>query len=222
MTPAGQDHPGTTLELLLGPGQDPPEALAHEILSAGGGSFGRALDDLPAATREAAVREATTQAAGLLDADLIGLLVAGWRAHHDLTTAARHTLAAPGRTELVDLATHEITTTQEPSVTVLVDGHRVATLQLGLSVVFDVSALGARIRAGRLAGLYSGRCDITATLAIQGTDIITRSAHLKLPGVIPVSPAIRLLAAGEYPAGEDPAETAEAIPAQRADATRGS
>ena len=31
MTPAVQDHPGTTLELLLGPGQDTPEALAHEI-----------------------------------------------------------------------------------------------------------------------------------------------------------------------------------------------
>ena len=149
--------------------------------------------------------------------------MAGWRAHHDLIAAARHTLAAPGRTELVDLASHEITTTQEPSVDILVDGRRVAILQLGLSVVFDVSALGARVRAGRLAGLYSGRCDVTATLAIQGTDVITRSAHLKLPGVIPLSPAIRLLPARDYPAdeesaGQGPAEITDAVPAQRTEA----
>jgi hypothetical protein len=201
MTPAVQDRPSTTLDLLLGPGQDAPSALAQEILSASGGSLGHALEDLPAATREAAVREATTQAAGLLDVDLIGLLVAGWRTYHDLAEAARRTLAAPGRTELVDLATHQITTSQQPSVTILVDRHRVATVQFGLSVVFDVSALGARITAGRLAGLHSGRCDITATLAIQGADVLTRSAHLELPGLIPLSPGIQLLPAGDYPAG---------------------
>jgi hypothetical protein len=218
MTPAVQDRPGTTLDLLLGPGQDASRALAREILSADGGSLGRALDDLPKATREAAVREATTQAAQLLDVDLIGLLVAGWRAHHDLAAAARQTLATPGCTELVDLATHQITVSQEPSVTILVDGRRVATLQLGLSVVFDVSALGVKISAGRLVGLHSGRCDITATLTLQGTTVITRSAHLELPGVIPLSPGIRLLPAENYPAGGKQAESADDDLKQRTDA----
>jgi hypothetical protein len=218
MTPAVQDHPRTALDLLLGPGQDAAGALAHEILSADSGRLGRALDDLPKATCEAAVREATAQAARLLDVDLTGLLVAGWRAHHDLAAAARQTLATPGCTELVDLATHQITATQEPSVTILVDGHRVATLQLGLSVVFDVSALGAKISAGRLVGLHSGRCDITATLTMQRTDVITRSAHLELPGVIPFSPGIRLLPARNYPVGAEQADSADNDLAQRTDA----
>ncbi len=215
MTPAVQDRPSTTLDLLFGAGQDAPGALADQILSAGGGSLGHALENLPKATCEAAVSEATTQAAGLLDIDLISLLVAGWRAHHDLAAAARHTLAAPGSTELVDLATHQITTSQQPSVTVLVDGHRVATLQLDLSVVFDVSALGAGISAGRLVALHSGRCDITATLAIQGTTVITRQAHLELPGVIPLGPGIRLLPARNYPVGAEQAESADDDLAQR-------
>lgn len=206
MTSAVLDRPHTALDLLLGPGQETPEALAHQILSAGAeGNLGRALENLPKATREAAVREVTTATAGLLDVDLMGVLVAGWRKHHDLTAAARRTLAAPGSTELVDLATHQVTTAQHPSVTVLIDGHQVATLQLGLSVVFDVSALVAGIHAGRLAALHSGRCDITATLAIQGTDVLTRRAHLELPGVIPLSPGIRLLAARDYPAGAEQA-----------------
>lgn len=216
MTSAVQDRPSTTLDLLFGPGEDAPGALAHQILSAGtGGNLGRALESLPTATRQAAVREATTAAAGLLDVDLLGLLVAGWREHHDLTAAARRTLAAPASTELVDLATHEITTTREPSVSILVDGHRVAVLQLGLSVVFDVSAILALISAGRLVALHSGRCDITATLTIQGTDVLTRRAHLELPGVVPLSPGIRLLAARNYPISAEHAESADDDPAQQ-------
>jgi hypothetical protein len=78
-------------------------------------------------------------------------------------------------------------------------GAQVATIQLGLSLVFRVTAMGAGISAGRLVALHSGRCDLTAILAVQGTTVLTRQAHLMLPGVIPVSPGIRLLAAGDYP-----------------------
>ena len=49
-----------------------------------------------------------------------------------------------------------------------------ATLRLGLSVVFDVSALLARVRAGLLAGVHTGSCDVTATLAIDGTDVLSK------------------------------------------------
>ena len=205
MTPAAQDRPSTVLDLLFGGGEDASGALAHEILSAGAGEhLDRSLADLPKVTREAAVREATTAAAGLLDVDLIGVLVAGWREHHDLAAAARRTLAAPGSTELVDVATHEITTTQQPSVGVLVDGRQVATVQLDLSVVFDVSALVAGISAGRLVALHSGRCDITATLSIQGADVVTRQARIELPGAVPLSPGPRLLPASDYPAAAAP------------------
>ena len=210
MTPATQDRPSTALDLLFGDGEDAPGALAHQILSSGAdGNLGRALENLPEATREAAIREAATAAAGLLNVDLIGVLVAGWRAHHDLIAASHRTLAAPGSTELVDLATHQITITQQPSVSVLVDDHRVATLQLDLSVVVNVSALLAGISAGRLVAVHSGRCDITVTLAIQGTDVVTRRAHFELPGVIPLSPGIRLLAARNYWAGAEQAESAD-------------
>ncbi len=215
MTPAMDDRPHTALDLLFGPGEGAPGALAQKILSADAdGQLARGLAKLPKVTREAAVREAATAAAGLLDIDLIGMLVAGWRTHDDLTAAARRTLAAPGSTELVDVATHRVTTTQQPQVSVLVDGHRVATLQLGLSVVFDVSALVAGISAGRLTALHSGRCEITATLSIQGTDVATRQAHFELPGVVPLRPPIRLLPASDYPAagGQPPAVNPAAGP----------
>jgi hypothetical protein len=203
MTPATlQAHPQTVLDLLFAPGEDSAEALGRQILSAGSsGELGHTLADLPKVTQEAAVREVSTAAAGLLDIDLIGLLVAGWRSVHDLTGAARRTLAESGQTELVDLATHQITVTRSPSVDVMVDNVRVARVQLGLSVVFDVSALVAGVSAGLLTALHSGRCDITASLAIQGTNVLTRPGHLELPGAVSLSPGIRLLPARDYPAG---------------------
>jgi hypothetical protein len=173
-------------------------------LSPGGDQdLGRALAHLPETTRRAAVQEAATAAAGLLKVDLIGVLVRGWREHRDIVSAARRTLAAPASTELVSMSAHEVTLEQRPSVSVLVDGQRVATLELGLSIVFDVNALLLLISGGRLVAVRSGRCEITATLAVQGADLLVRQAHLELPGAIPLGRGIRLLPVGEYPARAD-------------------
>jgi hypothetical protein len=204
MTTAVQGTTPTALDLLFGADTDAAETLAGEILSPGGDQdLGRALAHLPEMTRKAAVQEAATAAAGLLKVDLIGVLVRGWREHGDIVAAARRTLAAPASTELVSMAAHEVTLEQRPSVSVLVDGQRVASLELGLSIVFDVNALLLLISGGRLVAVRSGRCEITATLAVQGADLLVRQAHLELPGVIPLGRGIRLLPVGEYPARAD-------------------
>lgn len=81
--------------------------------------------------------------------------------------------------------------------------------------MFRVTALTAKISAGRLVALLSGRCDLTVTLAIQGTTVLTKQAHLTLPGAIPLGRGIRLLAAHHYPARAGHAEGADTGGAQR-------
>ena len=194
--------PHTALALLFGPDQETPAAVAERLRSADIGTDLRgALDSLPPLTRAAAVDQITTAAAGLLDINLADLVAAGWQKHADLTAAARRTLAAPGSTDLVDLASHRVSTAQEPYVTVLVDGHRVATIRFGLSLAFEISALLAEIKAGKLVALHSGRCVVTGTLAIQDINVVTRQARIDLPGVIALRGGIRLLPVHEYPAG---------------------
>jgi hypothetical protein len=204
MTPLSQDPPQTVLYLLFPPGEDDgPGAVVPGLLSpCATGDLGRALENVPATLREAAVRETINAAKGLLDVDLTGFLVSGWQKHREVIAAARRTVAAPGSIELVDLATHQITATQRPAVNLLVDNHRAATVELGLSVVFDISALVAGIRGGRLVAVHSGRCDVTATLAIQDTEVISRQVHLELPGIIPLGRGIRLLADHGYSGDE--------------------
>ena len=123
MTSAGEGSTPTALDLLFGPGTNAAETLADEILSPGGDqNLGRALAHLPEMTRKAAVQEAATTAAALLKVDLIDVLARGWREHREIVAAARRTLAAPLSTELVSMATHQVTLEQRPSVSVLVDG----------------------------------------------------------------------------------------------------
>ena len=202
MTPPSQDPPQTVLDLLFPRGKDNPGEVAPGLLSPGAtGDLGRALENVPATFREAALRETTSAATGLLDVDLTRFLVSGWQKHREVIAAARRTVTAPGSIELVELAMHQITATQRPVVNLLVDNHRVATLELGLSVVFDISALVAGIRGGRLVTIHSGHCDVTATLTIQDTKVISRQVHLELPGIIPLGRGIGLLADHGHSAG---------------------
>jgi hypothetical protein len=188
----------TAADLLFGSSENAHEALTRHVMSAGRTMI-RVLERLPRVTREAAVREAAVAAAGLLKVDLMEVLVAGLREHRDIFSAARRTLDMPGSKELVGLAPHRITTVQQPSVSILVDGHRVHTLQLGLSIFFEVTGLVAGIHAGRLAGIHAGRGHIGVALTIHELEVLTKRTHLELPGVKALKRGFRLLPASAYP-----------------------
>ena len=198
MTTAGPDGMLTAADLLFGSSEDAHEALTRHVM-ASGRSLARALVRLPRVTREAAVREAAVATAGLLKVDLMDVLVAGWREHRDVYSAARRTLATPGSKELVGLAPHRVSTVQQPAVSILVDGHRVHTLQLGLSIIFEVTGLVAGISAGRLAGVHAGRGEIGVALTIHELEVLTKRSHLELPGAMALKSGFRLLPASEYP-----------------------
>ena len=202
MTPLQANAPKTVLDLLFPPDEDGSVAVVPGLLPPGvDEDLDRALRNVPATLRQAAVRETTGAARDLLNADLIGFLVSGWQKHREVIAAARRSVAAPGSIELVDLATHQITATQRPAVNLLVDNRQTATVELGLSVVFTVSALVAGIRGGRLVAVHSGRCDVTANLTVQDTKVISRQVHLELHGIIPLGRGIPLLAGEGHPAG---------------------
>jgi hypothetical protein len=207
MSATGYPQALSALALFTSPGQGLPEVPGQPMLSAQVAGNLPALDRLPQVTRDAAVREARAAVAGLLDVSLIGVLVSAWRTHEDLTSAARRTLAVPGTTELVPLAEHQITSVMHPYVTVFVDGYQVATIHLDLSFLFDVQAVLAGIRDGHLVALHSGHCDVTATLAIEKTDVASKRVSFTLPGVVPLNPGIRLLSDMSYTPAPGLAET---------------
>ena len=207
MSATGYPQTLSALALLTDRGQDFPEAAGQPLLSAQVAGDLSALDRLPQVTRDAAVREVRSAVTALLDVNLIGVLVSAWKTHHDLISAARRTLNVPGSTEVVPLADHQITSAVHPYVNVFVDGIQVATIHLDLSFLFDVKAVLAGIRDGHLVALRSGHCDVTATLAIEQTDVASKQISFQLPGVVPLNPGIRLLSPTAYAADAAYADT---------------
>jgi hypothetical protein len=195
------DPPETALRLLFGP-HDAAGGVAAAVGHAStSGNLGAAIKALPEAARDAAGKEVAESIAGLLRLNLIDLLIMGWRTREDLSSAAHRTLETPGSTELVQLASHQVNASQQPQVAILVQDHQVAAVHLDLSVAFDVSPLLTRVRAGRLASVLTGSCDVTAALAIDGIDITSSKGHLDLPGEVTLANQPRLLPAAAYPPG---------------------
>jgi len=79
------------------------------------------------------------------------LAVAGWRRHAALTAAADRTRVNPGSWEVVDLATHRITSVHRPYVELLLNDVHVATVRFELRVVPGAGASRHGARRPRCA-----------------------------------------------------------------------
>jgi hypothetical protein len=190
----GQASPVTACGMIFGGTENAVAALSLAISSGRtGGASHPALQGLSLETRTTAIREVSSIGAELLALDLGGLLVTGWRKYATLVQAARRTAAMPGREEIVDVITHRVGVAAHPSVELLVNEVRVTTINFGLTLEFEVKALTAVIRAGDVVALESGTCATTASIAVEGVTVASRTAEFGLPALIHLGDGIPLL-----------------------------
>ena len=165
--------------------EDTGRALARALDEHGVlGSLDTALGLVAQTTREAAGDQVAAVADGVLGLDLGDLVVAGWRKQGQLAAAAERTAANPGSSEVVELATHRVSSAHHPSVELLVNDAHVATVTFDLEVEFVVKALVVTVRDGHVVSLHTGSCDLAATLAAEGVQLASRRGHLELPLVV--------------------------------------
>jgi hypothetical protein len=182
---AATTQPLTAARLLFDEGQDTRQALAQALDHNGVlGSLDTALRLLSQAGRQAADNQVAAAAHSLLDLDMGGMFAAGWRKQGELVAAAERTAADPGSSEVVQLASHRISSVHRPFVDLIVDGVPLATINFELDLAFLVRVLVATVRGGHIVGLHSGSCEATATLAAEGVLLARRQASFELPLVI--------------------------------------
>jgi hypothetical protein len=182
MTNAITPQPLTTSVFLFGEDQDTGQTLAQTLHEHGVlGALDTALQHVSQAGRQSADSQVATVAHGLLDLDLGNLVVAGWRKQGELAAAAERTAANPGSAEVVELASHRISSVHRPFVKLLINGAHVATVNFELDIEFVVKALVVTVRNGHVVSLHTGSCDVAATLAAEGLQLASRRAHLELP-----------------------------------------
>jgi hypothetical protein len=182
MTTAIAAQPFTVSTFLFGEDQDTEQALAQALHEHGVlGFMGTTLEHISEDGREAASNQVAAVAHGLLDLDLGDLVIAGWRKQGQLAAAAERTAANPGTSELVELATHRVSSVHHPYVELLINDRRVTTVNFELDLQIEVKALVATERDGHLVRLHSGDCDLSATLTAEGVRLASRRRQFDLP-----------------------------------------
>ena len=150
----------------------------------------RGLTRLSGSALQAVHGEIARVAAGLLDLDLGDALVSGWRKYVAMTKAARRTLVVPGSEAVVVLATHRVTWPYEAHIDVLVDGKKIASFDLEMTVVFDLHGVVAVLRLGDLVALRGGECTITATLTLEGATLARQQRRMDAALVVSLDPPV--------------------------------
>ncbi len=202
MTSATTETGLTARTLLLGSGTEDDVALLrhalseHGVMSQCGGELARLTKD----GRQAADDVLASVTAGLLDIDLGDVLIYGWRTHDRLVKAAKETVAVPGRQEVVQLGSHQVTWTQHPTVDLLVDGIRVHTFRFQLTVVFEVDGAAAIVQEGKLTALKVGDGSVAGALTLEmpGGDIqlLRQERRVNLHLIVHLGSGIPLFNAG--------------------------
>ena len=185
MTTIATDHPRTTSVVLFDGSGDSRDALVQTLQEKGVmDSLAAALQRLSQAGRQVANQEIASVANSLVDFDLSDLVVAGWRKWSALSDAAQRTLANPGSSEVVELATHRITSVHRPSLKVLINNVQVTTLNFELEVEFVIKALSAMVREGHIVNLQSGTCDVTVTLTAEGVQLAKPNRRFEMSRLV--------------------------------------
>ncbi|MEU5435980.1 hypothetical protein AB0G73_21725 [Streptomyces sp. NPDC020719] len=181
----------TVRSFLLGEGEDLDTPLrTHETV----GPLLGSVHGMTSAAGRAVEHELATVVDNFLGLDMFDLMVGGWCRYAALREAAHRTRDVPGSEEVVAMATHRIKSAHRPYIDVYVDGAKIGTLEVELTVVFWISGLVCVVRDAHLTGVRSGQCAVDASLEVRGATLAERRGRrLDLPGAFALRAPVPLL-----------------------------
>jgi hypothetical protein len=129
----------------------------------------------------------------LLQDDVVGVIAGAWSKYAELKRCAQETLNDPGEPSLVGLAEHSFSYGFTPSVTVNLNGVKVAEIPFSISVTCTVTGLKLELVDGCVRKVLTGDCEGKGTIECAGSVIWERSLmHVDLPGEMRLRKPIRL------------------------------
>jgi hypothetical protein len=139
------------------------------------------LELFAAGLHEAALDRLVEFVNDLLGVEARDVLVRGWAKGTALRAAATRTLEQQTQ-EIVELARHDIVSTHEPKIEVMVDQTRIGTIGFTIVLALDIHVADVLVVDGRIASIASGRADATASLSCENSLIksATRTIDLHL------------------------------------------
>ena len=133
-------------------------------------------------------------ASRFLDDNLTEPLLTGLTKYRALVKAARGSLADPQHAEVVVtlIDPYEITSTQRPYVTLMVDDREIARVSFEISIVFGLFETAVAVRRGAIESVEAKACALAITLSLAEWKEPLLHRKVKLPVSLPVRPPITI------------------------------
>ena len=137
---------------------------------------------------------------GALLTPIANVLVGTWNKYHSLLKYRNKADYPADELVEVTLADHSFNSTHEPRVKVLFNGKEIGEVPFGIELALTINGARARIQDGKILSVATGKCHSEATLKCAGAVLIKKtSKDFTLPGNVPFTPAIPIVASASTP-----------------------
>ena len=135
----------------------------------------------------AAMPDLTAKVAELLDVQLPGLLLQTWKKAIEVKSRLAESQAAPDETFYTELASHTISTSHHPYITVHVASKTVKRVEFTVAASFTLNGFVLKIQRGDIQEIRTGSCQAEGTLEGMGLLLAKKELEpLYFPGSIPL------------------------------------
>jgi hypothetical protein len=133
---------------------------------------------------------ATEKIGQALDADVFELFARGWSLSRELTEYADPALHPDGERAIVQLGSHELTTSVHPVLSFRVGELALRPLRFTVTLAAHIEPLELEIENGRIQAIGSGECSVSAQLKYGSVELHEpmEARHLKLPARYELAP----------------------------------
>jgi hypothetical protein len=184
------DHALTLRDFLLTRAEDAREAIEK---SEAGAKLKEAVAKVPGIEWGPVAKEIEARMGEILDLDVVGVLLGGWKKYRQLQQYRDATKYPPDETVLLSLAEHAISSSHHPKIEILAEQLLLARLEFTITLALKLEGIVLKVRGGKIREICAGRCRGKGTLACAGVSLLEKETEpLELPGRIGLGEGVEI------------------------------
>lgn len=180
----------TLRDFLLARTEDARQAIEQ---SDAGAKLKEAVGKLPGIEWGPVAKEIEAKIAEVLDVDIVGILLGGWKKYRQLQQYRDPTKYPPEETILLSLTEHSISSSHHPKIEILAERVLLARLEFTITLALKLEGIVLKVRGGKIREICAGRLRGKGTLACAGVALLEKETErLELPGRINLGDGIEI------------------------------
>jgi hypothetical protein len=180
----------TIRDFLLARTEDTRQAIEK---SDAGVRLKEAVGKLPGIEWGPVAKEIEAKIGEVLDVDIIGVLLGGWKKYRQLQQYRDPAKYPPEETILLSLMEHSIASSHHPKIEILAEQVLLGRLEFTITLALKLEGIVLKVRGGKIREICSGRCRGKGTLECAGVALLEKETeHFELPGRIGLGDGIEI------------------------------